>query len=283
MPGWVKTANGTVDDLNLNLCTLRTIGIEMAGAENARFADVFWPMLTAGAEAQQKYGTNFAIAGKDGVHPGWAGQTVMAYAFLKALGLNGDIGTFTVDLKRNSLKVSKGHEVISSRDGEFQIRSSKYPFCPCLESGQATAGYPVCGQEDLSSDGTLRSALALVPFNKDLNQLMLIVKNAKAPSYSVVWGNQTNKFAGTDLSRGINLAAEFPFNPFAAAFAKVDAAVATKQAYETKEIKQLFRSAEAKTDMDGVAGRAEQERTPLAAAIAEAFVPVVHTIRIQAR
>jgi len=28
---------------------------------------------------------------QDGVHPGWAGQTVMAYAFLKALGVDGDI------------------------------------------------------------------------------------------------------------------------------------------------------------------------------------------------
>jgi len=142
MPGWVKSANGTVEDLNLNLCKLRNIDIEIAQQEQVRFADVFWPMLTAGVEAQQRYGTNYAIAGKDGVHPAWAGQTIMAYAFLKALGLDGEIGTFTVDLKKGSMRVSKGHELLSTRPGEFEIKSSRYPLCSCLESGQAAAAPP---------------------------------------------------------------------------------------------------------------------------------------------
>src|SRR5262249_38208543 len=84
--------NGSTDDLNLNLCKLRNIGIEIAQKEQTRFADVFWPMLTAGDEARNRYATNYAIAGGDGVHPNWAGHTVMAYAFLKALGCDGDLG-----------------------------------------------------------------------------------------------------------------------------------------------------------------------------------------------
>src|SRR5256714_15111432 len=99
-------------------------------------------MLTAGVAAQKEYGTNYAIAGKDGVHPGWAGHTVMAYAFLKALGLDGEIGTFTVNLKKGTMKTSKGHEVLSTHHDEFEIRSSRYPFCGCLAGGQATASYP---------------------------------------------------------------------------------------------------------------------------------------------
>src|SRR5882762_7278122 len=78
MPGWVKTASGTVEDLNLNLCNLRNIGIEIADQEQVGFADVFWPMLTAGFEARKRYATNYDIAGTDGVHPGWAGHGVMA-------------------------------------------------------------------------------------------------------------------------------------------------------------------------------------------------------------
>jgi len=35
MPTWVKSANGTVEDLNLNLCTLRNIGIEVAEQERS--------------------------------------------------------------------------------------------------------------------------------------------------------------------------------------------------------------------------------------------------------
>ncbi|MFA7006102.1 MAG: SGNH/GDSL hydrolase family protein, partial [Verrucomicrobiia bacterium] len=85
MPHWVKTASGTVEDLNLSLCKLRNMDIEIAAKERVAFADVFWPMFTAGFEARQKYAPNYAIAGKDGVHPGWAGQLVMAYAYLKAM------------------------------------------------------------------------------------------------------------------------------------------------------------------------------------------------------
>jgi lysophospholipase L1-like esterase len=119
VPGWQKRTNDSVVDLNLNLCQLRNIDIEIAEKEGVGFADVFWPMLTAGLEAQKRYGTNYAIAGHDGVHPGWAGQTVMAYAFLKALGLTGDIGYFAADLRRNRMRVSPGHRLVSARDGEF--------------------------------------------------------------------------------------------------------------------------------------------------------------------
>jgi len=281
MPGWVKSANGTVEDLNLNLCKLRNIDIEIAQQEQVRFADVFWPMLTAGVEAQQRYGTNYAIAGKDGVHPGWAGQTIMAYAFLKALGLDGEIGTFTVDLKQGSMRASKGHEVLSTRPGEFEIKSSRYPLCSCLESGQAAASYPVCDQDNTSSDGSIRSAMTLIPFNKDLNRLLLIATNPQGKSYQITWGGQAKSFSSAQMAAGVNLAEEFPHNPFCEAFAKVDAAVAAKQAYETKQIKGIFRSPEAKENMETVAAQTEKEREPLAAAIKEAFVPVTHTIRIE--
>ena len=60
----------------------------------------------------------------------------MAYAFLKGLGLKGDIGTFTVDLKKNKMKVSPGHKLVSAKDGEFVITSSRYPFCACLPAGK---------------------------------------------------------------------------------------------------------------------------------------------------
>src|SRR5208337_1662674 len=43
VPPWTKNPNSTVEVLNLNLCTLRNIGIEVASQEKAGFADVFWP------------------------------------------------------------------------------------------------------------------------------------------------------------------------------------------------------------------------------------------------
>jgi lysophospholipase L1-like esterase len=282
IPFWVKSATGTVDDLNLNLCTLRNIGIEIAQKEKVGFADVFWPMLTAGVAAQKQYGTNYAIAGKDGVHPAWAGHTVMAYAFLKALGLNGDLGVFTVDLKRGKMKASKGHRVVSAKEGEFTISSSRYPFCPCVENAEHSDSFPVCAQDDPVSDNSIRSAMALIPFNQELNRFILVAKNGNAANYQVTWGTQSKSFTAEQLSHGVNLTEEFPANPFSAAFAKVDTAIAAKQAYETRQIKEAFRSSEAKSDMEGVAARTEQERQPLAQAIKAAFVPMTHTINIKA-
>lgn len=281
IPFWVKNATGTVDDLNQNLCRLRNIGIEIAQQEKVGFADVFWPMLTAGVEARSRYGAGYAIAGKDGVHPAWAGHTVMAYAFLKAMGLNGEIGTLTVDLKRGRMKATKGHKVLSAKDGEFTIRSAKYPFCGCVQTSDPKDSYPACGKDDPASDNSIRSAMTLIPFNQELNRFVLVARNAQAPSYQVTWGEQSKTFTADQLSGGVNLAHEFPANPFCAAFARVDAAVAAKEAYETRQIKESFRSPEAKSDMEGVAARTEQERQALADAIAAAFVPVTYTLRIE--
>jgi hypothetical protein len=282
VPRWTKSGGSTVDDLNLSLCHLRNIGIELARDERAGFADVFWPMLTAGVAAQQSYGTNYAIAGADGVHPGWAGHTVMASTFLKALGLSGDIGTFTVDLKRNKMKLSKGHALVSARDGEFRIRSSRYPFCACVPEGQGAASYPECEKDDSTRDNSIRSAMTLIPFNAELNRLMLVGKNGGGGSYKVTWGLAGKVYSGEQLARGVNLAGEFPGNPFSEAFARVDAAVAAKQAYETTEIKKRFRSPEAKANMEAVVAQCEKEREPLVAAIKSAFVPVMHTLKIEA-
>jgi lysophospholipase L1-like esterase len=268
MPGWVKTASGTVEDLNLNLCNLRNIGVEIAREEKVGFADVFWPMFSAAFHAQQKYGTNFAVAGNDGVHPGWAGQVIMAHAFLKALGLKGDIGTYTVDLKSGKATVTAGHALVSSKPGEVRIQSTRYPFC-------APPG-------DLTTNNNIRAGMALVPFNEDLNRLILVAKNGSAKSYKVTWGPTTKSYSAQQLAKGVNLAADFALNPFSDAFKKVDEAVYAKQAYETTQIKKSFRSPEAKANMEAVVAKTEAERAPLAAAIKSALVPVTHTVTLTA-
>ena len=78
------------------------------------------------------------------------------------------------------------------------------------------------------------------------------------------------------------MAKEFISNPFSEAFSKVDAAVAEKQTYETRQIKMMFHGGEGKTNIVAVAERTEKERAPLAEAIKGAFVPVTHTLTIAA-
>ena len=126
---WVKTASGTLEEHNLNLCALRNIALEIAESEHQRFADNFWPLFTLGFEARKRYGAAYNINGRDGVHPGWAGHLVMAYDYLHALAPAGDIGTITVDLAAKTATASDGHAVDSVADGVVHLTSTRYPFC----------------------------------------------------------------------------------------------------------------------------------------------------------
>jgi len=109
-----------------------------------------------------------------------------------------------------------------------------------------------------------------------------VINNAPAAQYQIVWGNTTNIYSSSQLAAGVNLAADFVDNPFCEPFKRVDEAVAAKQAYETKQIKQVFHSKEAQADMTKAVEQTEAERAPLAAAIAAAVVPVRHSILIRA-
>jgi lysophospholipase L1-like esterase len=268
VPGWTKSDSFSLQDLNLNLATLRNIDIDIAATEGVRFADVFWPMLKADHEARQRFGADYAVPGKDGVHPGWAGQLVMAYCFLEALGLDGDIGLLTVDLATSKASGSDGHTVTGFTDGVVSVRSVRYPFC---------------AEGDPDSDNSIRSGMTLVPFNEELNRLTLKATGGKAANYRVTWGQTAKIYSADKLAEGINLAAEFVINPFTDAFKKVDEAVAAKQNYETRQIKTMFHGPEIQAAPDAVVALTEKVRQPLAAAIATSFIPVDHQIRIEAR
>lgn len=259
---WAKASS---EEMNANLCNLRNICIEVAVKENTAFADVFWPMITAGFNAKQRFGEDYMIAGKDGVHPDWAGHLVMAYAFLKAMGLDGNIGTVKVDLSHERVSITPGHELHGMSKGEITITSHKYLFC--------AAG-------DINRDNSIRSAMALVPFNPELNRFMLIVTNAPARSYKIAWGDTVRTYTSQQLAKGVNLADDFIINPFSKQFEKVDQAVAAKQSYETRQVKMLFHGDEGRIDMNATIALTEKVREKYVEKIEDAFVPITHTIRI---
>jgi len=223
----------------------------------------------AQVEGDAQYSTPedpYEVAGNDGIHPGWSGHTIMAYAFLIALGLDGDLATFEVDLGRNKLSASEGHRLESQSDRQWTLTSSRYPFC---------ASGPV------DDDGNIRSAMSLVPFNEKLNRWTLRVTGLDAPMAMVHWGDFSRRLTREELAAGINLAEKFDLNPFSEAFDRVDQAVATKQAYETEQIKKRFHSKEGQADIEKVVRETEAERAPLVHAIDAARQPVTHTIRIE--
>jgi hypothetical protein len=96
----------------------------------------------------------------------------------------------------------------------------------------------------------------------------------------ITWGDTTRSYSAQRLATGVNLAADFEDNPFSDAFAVVDQAVARKQEFETKQIKNLFHGEAGKADMEKTVTESEKDRAPLVAAIREAFTPVTHTLTI---
>ncbi|MEO8613642.1 MAG: SGNH/GDSL hydrolase family protein [Luteolibacter sp.] len=268
IPHWVKNATGTQQDLNLALSRFRNIDIEIAKSENVSFADVYRPMLLADFSAKKQYGPDFKVSGKDGVHPDWAGQIIMAYAFLKGMGLDGDLGSVTFDESTGKATAANGHEVLSANDGKISLRSSRLTFSP--------------GPGATDKDDSPRAGLALVPFDDELNRLTLRIVSPKAPAYTITWGGQSKAFTAEQLSAGVNIAKEFDNNPLVPAFRKVQEAVTKKQTYETRQIKELAHGLEGTTDIEATFALTEKVRANLEMAAQSALKPVEHTITISA-
>lgn len=268
VPHWVKSATGTQQDLNLALSRFRNIGIEIAGAEQVAFADLYLPLLIADHAAKQQLGPEFKVSGKDGVHPGWAGQVIMTYGFLKALGVDGDLGSVTYDDTTGQATAANGHELVSVENGRLSLRSTRLPFSP--------------GPGATDKDDSIRAGLALVPFDDQLNRLMFRMTSPKAANYTVTWGDQSRTYTAAQLEAGINLAKDFDNNPLVPAFKKIWDAVNAKQVYETRQIKTLVHGPEGATDLEATFALTEKVRAPLEKAIQAAKQPAAHLITVTA-
>ncbi|MEY3897177.1 MAG: hypothetical protein RLZZ214_2698 [Verrucomicrobiota bacterium] len=268
VPHWVKSATGTQQDLNLALSRFRNIDIEIANTEKVAFADLYQPMLLADHSAKKQFGPEFKIAGNDGVHPDWAGQVVMAYGFLKALGVDGNLGAVSYDETSGKATAANGHEVLSAENGKLSLRSTRLPFC---------AGPGATDKHD-----SIRAGLALVPFDDDLNRFIFRMTSPKAANYTVTWGEQSRPYTADQLKEGINLAKDFDNNPLVPAFQKIRDAVAKKQEYETRQIKTLVHGPEGEADMEATFALTEKVRKPLERAILAAKQPADHVITVAA-
>ena len=259
---------------NETLAQLSAIASNVATSNNFPFADVHDAMMSSMEKAKAAYGPKYYVA-PDGVHPGPNGHLVMAYVFLRAMGVDGQIGTIEVDWKGGAT-ASAGHKVVSVSNGVITVESTRYPFC---FSGA-----------DKDPNGTI-SMLPFVPFQEHLNRFVLKVKNLPAGNANVKWGKQQKTFTADQLAQGINLAAEFLDTPFGPAFQKVMDQVAAKQDYETTMIKGpmtsfQFLKQEFKDDSEIVRAAAAIDSKLLARQneysdkVRAAVVPVKHVIEI---
>jgi lysophospholipase L1-like esterase len=260
---------------NKTLADERDVAKQVAEEEGVTFANVFDPMVDVMTKAEAKYGPKYNVCGGDGVHPAGNGHLVMAYAFLKALGFDGNVGTITLDLATGKAEATDGHKVLSASASAVEIESSRYPFC--------------FYGDNLADPNSTRGVLEFLPFNQDLNRFTLIVKGAKGRT-KITWGDKSKEFDAEQLAKGINLAAEFLDNPFLGAFAKVHQAVQAQQNLETPMIKTWVHGApQFQKDMPEdfecyekiIAGMGKKDAGLYKAAQA-AVAPVKHTIRIEA-
>jgi lysophospholipase L1-like esterase len=260
---------------NKTLAEERDIAKAVAEEEGCVFANVFDPMMDAMTKAKAKYGNKYHVAGGDGVHPDRNGQLVMAYAFLRALGCDGQIGTITVSLADGKAEATEGHKVLSCDGGAVEVESSRYPFC--------FFGDP-------KATGATSGIIEFLPFNEDLNRFMLVVKGARGDKVKVTWGKDSKEFAPAALEKGVNLAAEFIDNPFSEPFRKVEEKVSQQQNMELNLVKTLLHNLPAyiqfvpdeKEVFQRVADALVKKDKAAREASAAAVVPVKHTIKIEA-
>lgn len=267
---WFVKSGATADQYNDTLAHLRDIDKKLAAEYHTAFANVHDEMIHAMAAAKAKLGPDYDVGGRDGVHPGANGHLLMAAAFLKGLGLDGNIGNITLDMKGASAG-SEGHAVTGSH-GIAEIESIKLPFYLEPEMHKITA---------------------FCQFNEELNRYTLRVKNLSTAKAKVTWGTEVKEFTKEQLTAGINLAVEFDKSPLDNAFIQLVIAVNAKQAYETPMIKGMitnFRNFtnDAKADpelaaaLNTVKQKMIDKQEKLDAAAHAKAVPVTHTIKVEA-
>jgi len=195
----------------------------------------------------------------------------MAFGLFKALGFDGNLGNFAIDLAAKMASSNQEHAFKGETEGAYAFTSRRYPFC---------------AEGMLDKDWFIRSGMTLAPFNQNFNRMILKVTGTTANRYRVAWTDHQNmleewhNYTDAELQAGVNLADDFQLNPFSIYFHRINDLVFQKQVVESNETWHAWES-EGKPAVDGLA-EYEAQRIDLLKSIKRAFVPVTHHIRIEA-
>lgn len=132
----------------------------------------------------------FTIVGADRVHPGAVGHFVMAYTFLKAQGVPREVATIAIDGKKGKAGTASNCTIGDVKAGptnvNFDCTEKALPMVPPDEA---------------------KAALALVPFEKELNEEKLVVTGLAAGNYELKIDEMpVGEYTAADLAAGVNLA-----------------------------------------------------------------------------
>jgi len=163
---------------------------ELAGKANAGFVDQFAPYLNVMLAERAKDPKAF-IGGGDAVHPGPAGQTLMAWAVLKGLGATATVSKAEIDAASRKVKTEgcTVDNVTSAGAGANTVSFDRL---------DEALPMPV--------DKRAEAALKLAPVLNELSQYTLRVTGLAEGSYVItIDGETAAKASAVELGQGINL------------------------------------------------------------------------------
>jgi len=126
---------------NSTLAGLRDAARGVAESHKMPFADIHDAMLRVMQDAKAGYGTTWpprmslrrperrAILCDDGIHPDTAAHIPMAYAVLRAMGFDGDIGSITLDWTNGKAAADSAQAVKVVSKGRLDVESQRLPLC----------------------------------------------------------------------------------------------------------------------------------------------------------
>jgi lysophospholipase L1-like esterase len=193
-------------------------GIEQIAAKNqGMFVDQFHPYLAILARARATDPKNINVTGGDAVHPGPAGQVVMAAAILKRLDFQRLVSRVVIDIdKRETVETENCQvKVLGIRKGDDALGFTRLDF--------ALPFFPA----------DAKSMLKWSPILDDMNRYLLQIRGLKAGKYAVeADGKKIAEYSAQELNKGVNLAGPaLDAGPIADQVNKVWTAVKDKNRY----------------------------------------------------
>jgi lysophospholipase L1-like esterase len=163
---------------------------QVATEKGAVFVDQFDPYMALMMKARAS-DPNATIGGGDAVHPGPAGQTIMAWAVLKGLGAQAAVSTAEITVKKNKAKTGT---VKGCKIQNLKAEGDGFSF------DRADQALP------MPIDSRAASALKLAPILDDLSRYELKITGLAAASYDVtIDGEKAGTVTKEELAAGWNM------------------------------------------------------------------------------
>ncbi len=175
------------DVRNQSLSQFATGLQKVATGAKAGFVDLFNPFMALMMAERSKNASSF-IGGGDAVHPGPAGQTLMAWIVLKGLGATAPVSSATIDAQSRSVSAERCRVENVTVDGGKLVFDRLDDALP------------------MPIDTRAEPALKLAPVLDELSLYTLRVTGLAAGKYAVlIDGEPALKATAEELAKGINL------------------------------------------------------------------------------